>query len=384
MLKKTLLFTLIFSLICSVLLENFAYADNFNLKSKSAILMDANTGKVLYEKNSHEELPPASVTKVMTMLLVMEALDSGKIKTTDKVVTSEHAYDMGGTQIYLEVGEEMTVDDLLKSVAMNSANDASVALAEYISGSEEKFVEEMNKRAKELGAKNTNFKNASGLPEEGHYTSVYDMALISRELVKHKNIFKYLTNKIDSVRNGKFSLANTNKLLWNYQGADGIKTGSTSEALYCLSATAKRGDTRFIAVVFGAPDSATRFKEASKLLDYGFANFETKKVVEAGKVYGNIKVLKGQQDYVNAISKNDEYILLKKGESKNIKQIVSLNKYVDAPVKAGSEIGTVKIYNGNNLIKTVSLKADKNVKRTNLINAFEKIYKSWIKNTKSL
>ncbi len=277
MLKKTLLFTLIFSLICSVLLENFAYADNFNLKSKSAILMDANTGKVLYEKNSHEELPPASVTKVMTMLLVMEALDSGKIKTTDKVVTSEHAYDMGGTQIYLEVGEEMTVDDLLKSVAMNSANDASVALAEYISGSEEKFVEEMNKRAKELGAKNTNFKNASGLPEEGHYTSVYDMALISRELVKHKNIFKYLTNKIDSVRNGKFSLANTNKLLWNYQGADGIKTGSTSEALYCLSATAKRGDTRFIAVVFGAPDSATRFKEASKLLDYGFANFETKK-----------------------------------------------------------------------------------------------------------
>lgn len=376
MLKKTLSFTLIFVLICSVLLQNFAYADNFNLKSKSAILMDANTGKVLYEKNSHEELPPASVTKVMTMLLVMEALDSGKIKTTDKVVTSEHAYDMGGTQIYLEVGEEMTVDDLLKSVAMNSANDASVALAEYISGSEEKFVEEMNKRAKELGAKNTNFKNASGLPEEGHYTSVYDMALISRELVKHKNIFKYLTDKIDSVRNGKFSLANTNKLLWNYQGADGIKTGSTSEALYCLSATAKRGDTRFIAVVFGAPDSATRFKEASKLLDYGFANFETKKVVEAGKVYGNIKVLKGQQDYVNAISKNDEYVLLKKGESKNIKQIVSLNKYVDAPVKAGSEIGTVKIYDGNNLIKTVSLIADKSVKRTNLINTFEKIYKS--------
>lgn len=384
MLKKTLSFTLIFVLICSVLLQNFAYADNFNLKSKSAILMDANTGKVLYEKNSHEELPPASVTKVMTMLLVMEALDSGKIKTTDKVVTSEHAYDMGGTQIYLEVGEEMTVDDLLKSVAMNSANDASVALAEYISGSEEKFVEEMNKRAKELGAKNTNFKNASGLPEEGHYTSVYDMALISRELVKHKNIFKYLTDKIDSVRNGKFSLANTNKLLWNYQGADGIKTGSTSEALYCLSATAKRGDTRFIAVVFGAPDSATRFKEASKLLDYGFANFETKKVVEAGKVYGNIKVLKGQQDYVNAISKNDEYVLLKKGESKNIKQIVSLNKYVDAPVKAGSEIGTVKIYDGNNLIKTISLIADKSVKRTNLINTFEKIYKSWVKNTKSL
>ncbi|OXT07617.1 D-alanyl-D-alanine carboxypeptidase [Thermoanaerobacterium thermosaccharolyticum] len=378
MLKKIISFILIFTLICTIITEDIAYADNFDLKSKSAILMDASTGKVLYEKNSHEELPPASVTKVMTMLLVMEALDSGKIKTTDKVVTSEHAFDMGGTQIYLEVGEEMTVDDLLKSVAMNSANDASVALAEYISGSEEKFVEEMNKRAKELGAKNTNFKNASGLPEKDHYTSVYDIALISRELVKHKGIFKYLTDRIDSVRNGKFSLANTNKLLWRYQGADGIKTGSTSEALYCLSATAKRGDTRFIAVIFGAPDSNTRFKEASKLLDYGFANFETKKVVEAGKIYGTVKVLKGEQDYINAVANTDEYVLLKKGEAKNIKQEIIINKYVEAPIKVGAKIGTIKIYDGNNLIKTVSLTSNQNVKKSNIFDNFRKVYKSWI------
>jgi D-alanyl-D-alanine carboxypeptidase (penicillin-binding protein 5/6) len=378
MLKKIISFILIFTLIYTIITEDIAYADNFDLKSKSAILMDASTGKVLYEKNSHEELPPASVTKVMTMLLVMEALDSGKIKTTDKVVTSEHAFDMGGTQIYLEVGEEMTVDDLLKSVAMNSANDASVALAEYISGSEEKFVEEMNKRAKELGAKNTNFKNASGLPEKDHYTSVYDIALISRELVKHKGIFKYLTDKIDSVRNGKFSLANTNKLLWRYQGADGIKTGSTSEALYCLSATAKRGDTRFIAVIFGAPDSNTRFKEASKLLDYGFANFETKKVVEAGKIYGTVKVLKGEQDYINAVANTDEYILLKKGEAKNIKQEIIINKYVEAPIKVGAKIGTIKIYDGNNLIKTVSLTSNQNVKKSNIFDNLRKVYKSWI------
>jgi len=378
MLKKIISFILIFTLIYTIITEDIAYADNFDLKSKSAILMDASTGKVLYEKNSHEELPPASVTKVMTMLLVMEALDSGKIKTTDKVVTSEHAFDMGGTQIYLEVGEEMTVDDLLKSVAMNSANDASVALAEYISGSEEKFVEEMNKRAKELGAKNTNFKNASGLPEKDHYTSVYDIALISRELVKHKGIFKYLTDKIDSVRNGKFSLANTNKLLWRYQGADGIKTGSTSEALYCLSATAKRGDTRFIAVIFGAPDSNTRFKEASKLLDYGFANFETKKVVEAGKIYGTVKVLKGEQDYINAVVNSDEYILLKKGEAKNIKQEIIINKYVEAPIKVGAKIGTIKIYDGNNLIKTVSLTSNQNVKKSNIFDNLRKVYKSWI------
>ncbi|ADL68845.1 Serine-type D-Ala-D-Ala carboxypeptidase [Thermoanaerobacterium thermosaccharolyticum DSM 571] len=378
MLKKIISFILIFTLIYTIITEDIAYADNFDLKSKSAILMDASTGKVLYEKNSHEELPPASVTKVMTMLLVMEALDSGKIKTTDKVVTSEHAFDMGGTQIYLEVGEEMTVDDLLKSVAMNSANDASVALAEYISGSEEKFVEEMNKRAKELGAKNTNFKNASGLPEKDHYTSVYDIALISRELVKHKGIFKYLTDKIDSVRNGKFSLANTNKLLWRYQGADGIKTGSTSEALYCLSATAKRGDTRFIAVIFGAPDSNTRFKEASKLLDYGFANFETKKVVEAGKIYGTVKVLKGEQDYINAVANTDEYVLLKKGEAKNIKQEIIINKYVEAPIKVGAKIGTIKIYDGNNLIKTVSLTSNQNVKKSNIFDNLRKVYKSWI------
>ncbi|MBP2071719.1 MAG: hypothetical protein PWQ59_978 [Thermoanaerobacterium sp.] len=378
MLKKIVSFILIFTLIYTIITEDIAYADNFDLKSKSAILMDANTGKVLYEKNSHEELPPASVTKVMTMLLVMEALDSGKIKTTDKVVTSEHAFDMGGTQIYLEIGEEMTVDDLLKSVAMNSANDASVALAEYISGSEEKFVEEMNKRAKELGAKNTNFKNASGLPEKDHYTSVYDIALISRELVKHKGIFKYLTDKIDSVRNGKFSLANTNKLLWRYQGADGIKTGSTSEALYCLSATAKRGDTRFIAVVFGAPDSNTRFKEASKLLDYGFANFETKKVVEAGKTYGTVKVLKGEKDYINAVANSDEYVLLKKGEAKNIKQEISINKYVEAPIKVGAKIGTIKIYDGNNLIKTVPLTSNQNVKKSNIFDNLRKVYRSWI------
>ncbi|MCP2239285.1 D-alanyl-D-alanine carboxypeptidase family protein [Thermoanaerobacterium thermosaccharolyticum] len=378
MLKKIISFILIFTLIYTIITEDIAYADNFDLKSKSAILMDASTGKVLYEKNSHEELPPASVTKVMTMLLVMEALDSGKIKTTDKVVTSEHAFDMGGTQIYLEVGEEMTVDDLLKSVAMNSANDASVALAEYISGSEEKFVEEMNKRAKKLGAKNTNFKNASGLPEKDHYTSVYDIALISRELVKHKGIFKYLTDKIDSVRNGKFSLANTNKLLWRYQGADGIKTGSTSEALYCLSATAKRGDTRFIAVIFGAPDSNTRFKEASKLLDYGFANFETKKVVEAGKIYGTVKVLKGEQDYINAVANTDEYVLLKKGEAKNIKQEIIINKYVEAPIKVGAKIGTIKIYDGNNLIKTVSLTSNQNVKKSNIFDNLRKVYKSWI------
>lgn len=378
MLKKLLSMLLAVIFICSLVANNKVFADTFDLKSKSAILIDANTGQVLYEKDSHKELPPASVTKVMTLLLAIEAIDSGKIKITDKVSTSKHAFDMGGTQIYLEVGEEMTVDDLMKAIAMNSANDASVALAEYISGTEENFVELMNKRAKELGAKNTHFKNASGLPEEGHITTAYDIAMISKELVKHDSIFKYLTNKIDSLRNGKFSLANTNKLLWRYKGADGIKTGSTAEALYCLAATAKRNDTRMIAVVFGAPDSETRFKEAAKLMDYGFANYESIRLARAGETQGNAQVLKGKEKIINAVAGKDEYILLKKGEGKNLKREININKYIEAPIKKGTKIGTAKIYLGQNLIKTYDLYAEKSILKSNVLENYNEIFRQWL------
>ncbi|MGB9779419.1 D-alanyl-D-alanine carboxypeptidase family protein [Caldanaerobacter sp.] len=371
---------LVTALVVISLLINTAYADGLNLKAKSAILMEAETGEILYEKDIHKPLPPASVTKVMTLLLAIEAIDSGKIKVTDKVVTSKHAFDMGGTQIYLEVGEEMTVDDLMKAIAMNSANDASVALAEYIAGTEENFVEMMNKRAKELGAKNTTFKNATGLPEEGHLTTVYDIAMISRELVKHPSIFNYLTNKIDSLRGGKFSLINTNKLLWRYKGADGIKTGSTSEALYCMAATAKRGDTRLIAVVFGAPDSETRFNETAKLLDYGFANFESIKVASKGEVLGKIKVLKGKKDMVEAISPKDEYVVVKKGEGKNIKKELELKDYVKAPVNKSSSIGIVKILLEGKVIKKFDIYPAEEVKKANLFENFSKVINYWLKN----
>jgi len=359
--------------------ENTAYADNFDLKSKSAILIDANTGQILYEKEINKILPPASVTKVMTMLLAIEAIDSGRININDKVPTSQHAFEMGGTQIYLEVGEEMSVDDLMKAIAMNSANDASVAIAEFISGTEEDFVNLMNKRAKELGAKNTVFKNASGLPEEGHVTTVYDTALIASELVKHQSIFKYLTDKIDTLRDGKFSLANTNKLLWRYKGADGIKTGSTSEALFCLAATAKRGDTRLIAVVFGAPDSDTRFKEASKLLDYGFANYETIKIASKDEVFGNILVTKGQSDYIKAIANQDEFILLKKDKEKNIKKEINLYKSISAPVKKGTKVGSVKIFDGTKLIKTFDLYAKDNIEKSSVFQSYKKVLLLWLK-----
>jgi D-alanyl-D-alanine carboxypeptidase (penicillin-binding protein 5/6) len=375
------LLTLLVSLILAIsfVLNGTVYADTLNLKSKSAILMEANTGQILYEKDSHKPLPPASVTKVMTLLLAIEAIDSGKIKITDKVVTSKHAFDMGGTQIYLEVGEEMTVDDLMKAIAMNSANDASVALAEYIAGTEENFVEMMNKRAKELGAKNTTFKNATGLPEEGHLTSVYDIAMISRELVKHESIFKYLTNKLDSLRNGKFSLINTNKLLWRYKGVDGIKTGSTSEALYCMAATAKRGDTRLIAVVFGAPDSETRFSEAAKLLDYGFANYESVKVASKGQSFGNVKVFKGKKQAVSVLCRDDEYILIKKGEGKNIKTEVELKNAVLAPLAKEVPIGTVKITQDGKVIKKFNIYPQEVVEKANFFENLNKVFIGWLK-----
>ncbi|HHW56667.1 MAG TPA: D-alanyl-D-alanine carboxypeptidase [Clostridia bacterium] len=373
--------TMIISLIVSItfILDNAAYADTLNLKAKSAILMEASSGQILYEKDSHKPLPPASVTKVMTLLLAIEAIDSGKIKMTDKVVTSKHAFDMGGTQIYLEIGEEMTVDDLMKAIAMNSANDASVALAEYIAGTEENFVEMMNKRAKELGAKNTTFKNATGLPEEGHLTTVYDIAMISQELVKHESIFKYLTNKLDSLRNGKFSLINTNKLLWRYKGVDGIKTGSTSEALYCMAATAKRGDTRLIAVVFGAPDSETRFNETAKLLDYGFANYETIKVASKGQSFGTVKVLKGRKQVTNAICYNDEYILIKKGEGKNIKTEVELKDFIFAPLGRKMSIGVVKVIQEGKVIKTFDLYPKEIVEKANFFENLNRIFFGWLK-----
>lgn len=379
MFKRLLILLMSMILSISFALNNTAFADTLNLKSKSAILIDANTGQILYEKDSHKPLPPASVTKVMTLLLAIEAIDSGKIKITDKVVTSKHAFDMGGTQIYLEVGEEMTVDDLMKAIAMNSANDASVSLAEYIAGTEENFVEMMNKRAKELGAKNTTFKNATGLPEEGHLTTVYDIAMISRELVKHESIFKYLTNKLDSLRNGKFSLINTNKLLWRYKGVDGIKTGSTSEALYCMAATAKKGDTRLISVVFGAPNSETRFSEAAKLLDYGFANYESVKVASKGQNFGNVKVFKGKKPVISVVSHQDEYILIKKGEGKNIKAEVKLKNAVLAPISKDVPIGSVNIIQDGKIVKTFDIYPQEMVEKANFFENLNKVFTGWLK-----
>lgn len=286
---------------------------DLKLESGSAILIEQHSGQVLYEHNIHEKLRPASVTKVMTILLIMEALDSGKISYTDKIPCSENASNMGGSQIWLDVREELTVDEMLKAICVVSANDCTVAMAEYLAGSEEAFVEQMNKRAKELGMNDTTFKNCHGIDEDGHETSSYDIALMSRELLNnHPDITKYTTIYMDSLRDGKSSLVNTNKLIRNYKGATGLKTGSTSLALYNLSASATRDDLSLIAVIMKAPNTKTRFAEAQKVLDYGFNNFEYKKLANKGDVVKQVSVNKGTEQSVNAILETDSGILIRK------------------------------------------------------------------------
>lgn len=279
-----------------------ASTNNLELESGSAILIEQNSGKVLYEHNPHEKLRPASVTKVMTILLIMEALDSGKIALTDKIPCTENAASMGGSQIWLDVREELTVDEMLKAICVVSSNDCTVAMAEYLEGSTSSFVEKMNAKAKELGMNDTCFKNCHGLDEDGHVTSSYDISLMSRELlINHPNITKYTTIWMDSLRGGKSQLVNTNKLIRNYKGATGLKTGSTSLALYNLSASATRDNLSLIAVIMKAPTPKVRFSEAEKLLDYGFSNYSYKSFANSGDVLKSVYVNKGVNSNVNLV-----------------------------------------------------------------------------------
>ena len=323
-----------------------------DISSKSAVLMDASTGKILYEKNSHEKLPPASVTKVMTMLLICEALESGKIKEDDDVQISEVASSMGGSQIFLEPGEIQKVDTLLKSIAVASANDACVAMAEYVGGSVEEFVVLMNKRAKELGMNDTNFVNTNGLPVDNHYTSAYDIALMSKELLKHKKISKYLTTWMDEVvvgkKQAKIGISNTNKLVKHYQGATGVKTGFTQQAKYCLSASALRNNTHLIAVTLCAETSPIRFKDATNLLNYGFANYESVKICGANDKV--VKFEKGEKENVDLVAKDDLSVLIKKGDKKDFTKKVQIKDDLKLPIKKNTELGVVKVYRGDELV----------------------------------
>ena len=320
---------------------------DFAPHARSAILIEADTGKVLYEKNANEQLPPASITKVMTLLLIMEAIERGEIKLTDKVRTSERAASMGGSQIFLQPGEEMTVEDMIKGIAIASGNDASVAMAEHLSGTEEAFVNSMNQRAKELGMKNTHFVNSNGLPAENHVSSAQDIAIMSRELLKHEGITKFTGTYQDYLRKdtaNPFWLVNTNRLVRFYEGVDGLKTGYTGEAKYCLTATAKRDNMRVIAVVMGEPDVKTRNNEVSTMFNYAFSHFQVMPMYKKGEAVQQITVDKGAQPQINVVTPHAVSLLMKKGETADDyqKEIV-LEQTVHAPVSKDQVVGHIFI-----------------------------------------
>lgn len=331
----------------------------------------------MYSQNEHEKLRPASVTKIMTILLIIEALDNGSITLEDKVPCSEHARNMGGSQIWLDTREELSVNDMLKAICVVSANDCSVAMAEYIAGSEEAFVDMMNKRAKELGMNDTNFVNCHGIDEDGHITSAHDIAVMSRELIKHEKIFDYTTIWMDTLRDGKSELVNTNKLIRFYSGANGLKTGSTSLALYNLSATAKRNDMQLIGVIMASPTGQERFNDATKLLDYGFANYQMCKLDEKGSIVGVAKVSKGVEKEVTGVIKSEFLKLLKKGESKNIEKEIIMND-VSAPIKLGDKIGEVVYKQNGTEIARREIVARDNVEKLTFGKIFANLMVTWV------
>ena len=361
--------------------SNIATNENtLNLESGSAILMEQNSGNILYAHNIHEKLRPASVTKIMSILLIMEAIDNGKISLTDSVPCSENASSMGGSQIWLDTTETLTVQEMLKSICVVSANDCTVAMAEFIAGSEEAFVQMMNSKAKELGMNDTTFKNCHGIDEDGHETSSYDIALMSRELlINHPSVTEYTTIWMDSIRDGKSELVNTNKLIRNYKGATGLKTGSTSLALYNLSASATRNNLSLIAVIMKAPTTKQRFAEATKLLDYGFANYSSKSFGKKGDIVQSISVNKGIDRELNLCLEKDASILLKKGQDSDISQNLTLNENISAPITKGDILGTISYTLDGEELEKINLVAEKDVARFTFWNMTTSLYKKWFK-----
>jgi len=341
----------------------------------SAILMDAASGRILYEKESHMKLPPASVTKIMTLLVAAEAVALEKVKLTDKVTASENACKLGGSQIYLEPGETFTLEQMLIAIAVGSANDGCVAVAEHINGTHEAFVEDMNRKAQELGLKNTHFVNAYGLPAEGHFTSAYDLAMISKEALNYPLVRKLTSMKEYDLREGKFKLWNTNKLLWWYPGADGFKTGWTNEAKYCLASTVERNGLRLICVVMGVPQVRGHFAESMKIYNYGFAKYEFKQFAPAKQKQGVVKVSKGVEKEVIAITEKALGATVEKGKDKNFWVETKLNPEISAPIQKGQKLGEVLLYHNDQLQTSVNLIADQPVVKAGLIDQLTRTMK---------
>ena len=347
---------------------NVGAVSDDEITAPSAILVDGENFNILYEKNSHEKRSVASITKVMTVLLIMEDIEKGKISLTDTVTASAHAASMGGSDIWLEEGEQMSLDDMLKATLVASANDAAVALAEYTEGSEDAFVKRMNTRAKELGMKDTVFKNCNGLDEEGHISSAYDVALMSAELIKHTKVFDYTSIWLDFLRDGKTQIVNTNKLLKSYNGITGLKTGTTDDAGSCISATAKRDGLSLIAVVLGSDSGTDRFKDASILLDYGFNNYSV--IIPKEKKLPKVKVNKGMESEVEVYSNPPESVLVAKGSDSEIIVKLDLPKKIDAPVEKDKKIGEITYSINDKVVQKADIRCKKSVEECSFGNSF--------------
>ena len=348
------------------------------ITAPSAVLMETSSGKILFEKNPHEQRPCASITKVMTMLLVCEAIDNGKLSLDDTITASAHAASMGGSDIWLEEGETMSADDMIKATVVASANDAAVALAEHLCGSEEVFVEKMNEKASQLGMNDTVFKNCNGLDEDGHITSAYDVAVMSRELMKHEMIFDYTSIWLDNLRDGKTQIVNTNKLLKTYNGITGLKTGTTNDAGCCMSASAKRGDMNLVAVVLGCNSGKERFSDAAALLDYGFANFSVTQLKAPEDLPKTIKVENGMQGNIGIGCDVNASIVLDKNNSSKIVSKIDLPESIEAPVVSGQKLGTVTYSLDGNAVKSFEITALQDAEKISFASVFSVLLNSII------
>lgn len=381
--KKIISVLLCFLMIMPLSITAFAQNNTLtdSLTAKSVVLMEMSSGEILLSKNPDEKLPPASITKIMTMLLVMEALDSGKIKLDDIVTTSKNASSKGGSQIWLKEGEQMTVNEMLKATAIGSANDACTALGEHIAGGETEFVAMMNQRAKELGMNNTNFENPSGLDDttENHYSTARDVAIMSCELMKHEKIKEYTTVWMDSLRNGETELVNTNRLVRFYEGTTGVKTGTTSKAGYCVSASAKRDGMELVAVVLGSDNSTERFEDAKKLLNWGFANYTVYQPTVDTSLITNVNVLYGKENIISPVTKEIKPILIKKGAEDKITQRVDICLDVEAPVEKGQKLGTVYFETDGKVIASCPIISENFVERRNWFFVFCALWSSFAK-----
>lgn len=348
------------------------------ITAPSAVLMETSSGKILFEKNPHEQRPCASITKVMTMLLVCKAIDNGKLSLDDTITASAHAASMGGSDIWLEEGETMSADDMIKATVVASANDAAVALAEHLCGSEEVFVEKMNEKASQLGMKDTVFKNCNGLDEDGHITSAYDVAVMSRELMKHEMIFEYTSIWLDNLRDGKTQIVNTNKLLKTYNGITGLKTGTTNDAGCCMAASAKRGDMSLVAVVLGCNSGKERFSDAAALLDYGFANFSVTQLKAPEDLPKTIKVENGMQGNIGIGCDVNASIVLDKNSSSKIVSKIDLPESIEAPVVSGQKLGTVTYSLDGNAVKSFEITALQDAEKISFASVFSVLLNSII------